>query len=289
MIRGEARIWGLKKGLSGIKWKIVEAERMLPGRLYSPFLRLSPREFIQMLAKDKRFRYDIDSQGYLNIFTRGVIISKKIEIEGRHPFTVFVEEHKNLFQYLEVKRKRRIRFHIPSGHLGGLFLVRIGVVPYVGILNARTYIGYNIIDLFPLINLIVSFFGNDITVSVAETFDPRFFTKMPVVSLEGVSAIGGFVFPNIDLQKHGVFSWIDTWFYSRPGYENGVAKLFIYEGDGHRTESIQTFVAPPFLKREAHLKIEGLGEWTVFMKPGYRLETETHTDSFAPGGPIYYF
>ena len=285
MIRGEARIWGLKERFDDENVVVYEELEYL-GYTYQPFFRFSPDKFAKLLDQDKRFRYEVNLIGYMHIFTSVVSLRKQVLDESRHPFEMFREAVKELPRYMEVKKKRPLRFHIAAGHFRGFFLTRIGLVPYIGLVNKRTYVGNMVVDLFPLLKIVADFFwdeyGMELDTGISEAIDPRLFTKMPVEN-RSETTIQGFVFPNIDLQKHGVFSWIDTWFYSRPGYENGVAKLFFYDADV-KYASIQTFVAPPFLKKEAYLKIEGLGEWTIIMKPGYTLETERYSVPLDSGG-----
>ena len=290
MIRGEARIWGLKKSFDDENVVVYEELEYL-GYTYQPFFRFSPDKFAKLLDQDKRFRYEVNLIGYMHIFTSVVSLRKQVLDESRHPFEMFREAVKELPRYMEVKKKRLLRFHIAAGHFRAFFPTRIGLVPYIGLVNKRTYVGNMVVDLFPLLKIVADFFwdeyGMELDTGISEAIDPRLFTKMPVEN-RSETTIQGFVFPNIDLQKHGVFSWIDTWFYSRPGYENGVAKLFFYDADV-KYASIQTFVAPPFLKKEAYLKIEGLGEWTIIMKPGYTLETERYSVPLDSGGGWYYY
>ena len=293
MIRGEARIWGLKERFDDENIVVSENLEYL-GYIYQPFFGVPPDKFAKLLDQDKRFRYEVTSDGYIDIHTLSVSLTKKGLDESRHPFEIFRETVKELPRYMEVKKKRLLRFHIAAGHFRAFFLTRIGLVPYIGLVNKRTYVGDMVVDLFPLLKIVADFFwgeyGMELYIGISEAMDPRLFTKMPVKTFSG-ETIQGFIFPNVDLQKHGVFSWIDTWFYSRPGYENGVAKLFIYQDDNGEEigKGIETFVAPPFLKKEAYLKIGGLGEWTIIMKPGYTLETEIYSEPPRRGGVSFWF
>lgn len=222
------------------------------------------------------------------------------QIWHQHPYEIARRVHRELRSLHKVNKRGFMRLNQGAGSYKGIVFKRIGLTPYFGMIDARSYVGSPVLNLFPLLKVdvvapVLSADGKTVAkVHAHHTVDPRFFTYYVFDRLYYARELWLYTTAGVPLDRHAGFTYVSGVESHRVEKDSLTAYFFTftdYLSRSTTTWESAFFLFPPLLTPSVMVYIQGKGVEVFRPRTNLSLrpENETRGDLDLGGGDVIFF